>query len=333
MEIVQNESNSIIEVSDLSVEFRTGNRNIKAVNNISFSLKQSETLAILGESGSGKSTAALAILGLLPKSIAKISNGKIIYKNQDLLQLPEAKKRKLYGTQLSIIFQDPLSALNPVLTIGYQIGEALRFHQKLKKKDVKKKVIELMEQVKIPDAANRINNYPHQFSGGMQQRVMIAMALALNPDVLIADEPTTALDVTVQAQIMNLLKELQQKYKMGLILISHDLGVVAEYANQVAVMYAGRIVEQGQVNEVFTKPTHPYTIGLMKSIPKINNKNERLTPIKGSPPNFYKLSKGCSFYDRCRFAKEKCKQETPVLREVMKDRKSACHFAEEVMNK
>ncbi|MEN1967877.1 ABC transporter ATP-binding protein [Lentibacillus sp. N15] len=322
----------LINVFDLSVEFHTRAGIVRAVNEVSLELQQSESLAILGESGSGKSATAMAIMGLLPKPAGHIVGGEIYFQGQSLLKVKESVRRKMRGTQMSIIFQDPLSALNPVLTVGFQIGEAIRYHKSLSRRQVKNAVIELMERVKIPDASNRINNYPHQFSGGMQQRVMIAMALALSPKVIIADEPTTALDVTVQAQIMRLLEELKEEENMGLILISHDLGVVADHADSVAVMYAGHIVEKGKVEEVLRNPSHPYTLGLMNSIPAVNRDSVRLTPIKGAPPNLINSPQGCPFQPRCPFSQDICKHENPALKEVIPGRESACHFSRGVLN-
>lgn len=327
-----NTAELLVTVNDLSVEFRSKTGNVQAVSGVNFSVHQSETLAILGESGSGKSTVALALMGLLPKPNGHINGGSIFFQGRDLVRLNEAERRKLRGNQMSMIFQDPLSALNPVFTVGFQIGEVLRVHRRMSRRNVKKAVIELMEQVRIPDAKNRINDYPHQFSGGMQQRVVIAMALALQPKVLIADEPTTALDVTVQAQIMKLLKELQQSEKMGLIFISHDLGVVANNADRVAVMYAGNMVETGSVEEVFRNPAHPYTVGLMQSLPTLNRNTSRLIPIKGSPPNLHTPPKGCPFHPRCPIAKDICKQKNPELLEIAKGRETACHFYKEVLH-
>ena len=322
----------LVEVRDLSVEFRSKTGNVKAVKGVNFSLHQSETLAILGESGSGKSTVALAMMGLLPKPNGHIDGGNIYFQGKDLVRLRESERRRLRGSQMSMIFQDPLSALNPVYTVGFQIGEVLRVHKRMSRSKIKNAVIELMEQVRIPDARKRFNDYPHQFSGGMQQRIMIAIALALEPKVLIADEPTTALDVTVQAQIMNLLKELQKTEKMGLVLISHDLGVVANNADRVAVMYAGNMVETGKVEEVFQNPAHPYTVGLMESLPSLNKNTDRLIPIKGSPPNLLTPPKGCAFHPRCPLARDKCKSVVPGLKKVSEGRESACHFYEEVLN-
>jgi oligopeptide transport system ATP-binding protein len=322
----------LIELRNLSLEFHSRKKVAKAVNDISLDVYRAETVAILGESGSGKSATALAIMGLLPKPGGVISGGEILFEGKDLVKLSEAERRKLYGESLSIIFQDPLSALNPVLTVGYQIGEALRKRKNLSKKETEKRVIELMQLVRIPDAENRYKQYPYQFSGGMQQRVMIALALAMDPKLLIADEPTTALDVTVQAQIMRLLKDLQNRNHMGLILISHDLGVVAENADRVAVMYAGHIVETGDVETIFRNPAHPYTVGLMASIPSSTQNGERLKSIEGLPPNLADPPTGCAFHPRCFMATELCRQKEPVLLEILPGRKSACHFAEDVLN-
>lgn len=322
----------LVELRNLSLEFHSRKKVAKAVNDISLEVYRAETVAILGESGSGKSATALAIMGLLPKPGGVISGGEILFEGKDLVKLSEAERRKLYGESLSIIFQDPLSALNPVLTVGYQIGEALRKRKNLSKKETEKRVIELMKLVRIPDAENRYKQYPYQFSGGMQQRVMIALALAMDPKLLIADEPTTALDVTVQAQIMRLLKDLQNRNHMGLILISHDLGVVAENADRVAVMYAGHIVETGEVETIFRNPAHPYTVGLMASIPSSSQNGERLKSIEGLPPNLADPPTGCAFHPRCFMATELCRQKEPVLLEILPGRKSACHFAEDVLN-
>lgn len=322
----------LLELRHLSLEFHSRKKIAKAVNDISLEVYQAETLAILGESGSGKSATALAIMGLLPKPGGVISGGEILFEGKNLVKLSEAERRNLYGNKLSIIFQDPLSALNPVLTVGYQIGEALRKRKKLSKNEAKKRVIELMNLVRIPDAENRYKQYPYQFSGGMQQRVMIALALAMNPRLLIADEPTTALDVTVQAQIMRLLKDLQKQNNMGLILISHDLGVVAENADRVAVMYAGHIVEIGEVETVFRNSSHPYTRGLMASIPSASQNVDRLQSIEGLPPNLSHPPSGCAFHPRCSIATELCRQKEPMLEEILPGRKSACHFAKEVLN-
>lgn len=328
-----NSNEPLVKVEDLSVEFRSKTGNVQAVDGVNFSLYQSETLAILGESGSGKSTVALALMGLLPKPNGHINGGNIYFQGKDLVDLGEHERRKMRGEKMSMVFQDPLSALNPVYTVGFQIGEVLRIHRRMSGSKLRQAVVQLMEQVRIPDAKNRVKDYPHQFSGGMQQRVVIAMALALQPKVLIADEPTTALDVTVQAQIMQLLNELQRTEKMGLVLISHDLGVVANNADRVAVMYAGHMMETGKVEDVFRNPAHPYTVGLMESLPTLNKNASRLVPIKGSPPNLLTPPKGCAFHQRCPIAKDICSQEMPELVKVEKDRESACHFYKEVLHR
>ncbi len=325
----------VLEVDDLHVEFRTEGRVVNAVNGISYSVRQGETLAILGESGSGKSVSAQAVMGILDSPPGFVTNGAIRFRGDDMLQMSSEDQRKIRGPGVSIIFQDALSALNPVFTVGNQIGEMFRAHQGASRKEAKAKAIELMERVKIPAARERVNDFPHQFSGGMRQRVMIAMALALDPVVLIADEPTTALDVTVQAQIMQLLKDLQRETGMGLVLITHDLGVVNEVTDKVAVMYAGRIVETGTVDEVFSAPSHPYTEGLMASIPQLEAKGSRLDPITGTPPDLAHIPAGCSFNPRCPRMRtgadadpgKDCRTDDPSLVEVGPARASACHYS------
>ncbi|SFF37203.1 ABC transporter ATP-binding protein [Blastococcus tunisiensis] len=329
----------LLAVDDLQVEFRTGSGVVNAVNGISYTLAQGETLAILGESGSGKSVSAQAIMGILDTPPAHITGGTVVFEGRDLLTLPPEEQRQVRGPGISMIFQDALSALNPVYSVGFQIGEMFRAHQGLSKKDAKRKAVELMDRVRIPAAAQRVNDYPHQFSGGMRQRVMIAMAIALDPKILIADEPTTALDVTVQAQVMDLLKDLQRDTGMGLILITHDLGVVNEVADNVAVMYAGRIVERGTVDDVFSRPAMPYTEGLMTSIPRVEAKGGRLVPISGQPPNLARIPSGCPFHPRCprrRIGAEAapgrdCAVDHPPLRLVVPGREAACHYSEEVL--
>jgi oligopeptide transport system ATP-binding protein len=321
----------LLEVDDLAVEFRTRDGVVHAVDGVSYTLNPGETLAILGESGSGKSVSAQAIMGILDMPPAFITRGAVSYRGDDLLQMPEDRRRKIRGASISMIFQDALSALNPVFPVGWQIAEMLRVHRGTSKKEATERAIELMEHVRIPSARERVNDYPHQFSGGMRQRVMIAMALALEPEILIADEPTTALDVTVQAQIMELLADLQRENGMGLILITHDLGVVAEVADKVAVMYAGRIVETSPIKELYANPAHPYTEGLIKSIPHLDQKGTELNPIKGSPPNLMRVPSGCSFHPRCPYATDKCRSEEPPLHVVDGDRQSACHYYKEVL--
>jgi oligopeptide transport system ATP-binding protein len=321
----------LLEVEDLSVEFRTAYGVVNAVNGITYTLDGGETLAILGESGSGKSVSAQAIMGIIDTPPGFITSGSIHYRGIDLLKMPESERRKSRGDKIAMVFQDALTALNPVFSVGWQIGEMFRVHRGMSWKDSKKKAVELMERVKIPSAKERVNDYPHQFSGGMRQRVMIAMALALDPDILIADEPTTALDVTVQAQIMDLLAELQSQTGMGLILITHDLGVVADVSDNLAVMYAGKIVEKGSVYDIYKDPAHPYTEGLMNSIPRLDQKGMQLNPIKGAPPNLMHIPPGCPFHPRCPYARDVCTTDIPPLYEVTAERRSACHFYEEVL--
>jgi oligopeptide transport system ATP-binding protein len=322
----------LLEVEDLAVEFRTRHGVVKAVNGISFHLDQGETLAILGESGSGKSVSAQAIMGIIDSPPGFVTDGAVRFRGDDLLKLSEEERRRVRGERLAMVFQDALTALNPVFSVGFQIGEMYRVHRGSSRDEARRRAVELLERVRIPSAADRVGDYPHQFSGGMRQRVMIAMALALDPDVLIADEPTTALDVTVQAQIMKLLADLQAETGMGLILITHDLGVVADVADRVAVMYAGKIVETGPIGDLYARPAHPYTEGLMSSIPRVDQKGQDLTPIGGAPPNLLRIPDGCPFHPRCRYRREVCTVEEPPLYEVEGRRRSACHFYEEVLD-
>ncbi|MFJ2934767.1 ABC transporter ATP-binding protein [Streptomyces sp. NPDC087219] len=329
----------LLEVRDLHVEFHTRDGVAKAVNGVNYSVNAGETLAVLGESGSGKSVTAQAIMGILDMPPGRIPQGEILFRGQDMLKMAEEDRRKIRGRKIAMIFQDALSSLNPVLSVGYQLGEMFRVHQGLSKKDATVKAVELMDKVKIPAAKARVTDYPHQFSGGMRQRIMIAMALALEPDLIIADEPTTALDVTVQAQVMDLLAELQQEYNMGLILITHDLGVVADVADKIAVMYAGRIVEQAPVHELYKRPAHPYTKGLLESIPRLDQKGQELYAIKGLPPNLLRVPTGCAFNPRCPKADDICRTEIPALVPVTEQdgadlpgRTSACHFWKETIH-
>jgi oligopeptide transport system ATP-binding protein len=321
----------LLEVEDLQVEFRTRDGEAKVINGVNYHVDAGETLAVLGESGSGKSVTAQAIMGILDTPPGFVTGGKIRFHGDDMLKMDAEERRKIRGKGIAMVFQDALSALNPVFTIGFQIGEQFRIREGLSRRDAKQRSIEMLDQVKIPHARQRINDYPHQFSGGMRQRVMIAMSLALDPEVLIADEPTTALDVTVQAQIMDLLAELQRERHMGMILITHDLGVVADVADRIAVMYAGRIVEEANVYDLYAGPAHPYTVGLLESIPRIDEKGQQLRTIKGLPPNLLKIPSGCPFHPRCPRAQPICSEERPLLRQVAPNRSSACHFAEEVM--
>ena len=321
----------LLEVDDLYVEFRTDYGVVKAVNGISYTLGAGETLAILGESGCGKSVSAQTIMGILDSPPGFVTGGEIRFRGDNLLTMSAKQQRDIRGEEISIVFQDALSSLNPVFSVGAQIGEMFTRHRGASRKVAKAAAIELMERVRIPSAKERVNDYPHQFSGGMRQRVMIAMAIALDPAILIADEPTTALDVTVQAQIMDLLAELQKETGMGLILITHDLGVVGEIADRIAVMYAGSIVETGATDTIFSAPAMPYTEGLMASIARVDQKGQRLNPIVGAPPDLSRLPAGCNFHPRCPRVTDRCRTEVPLLREIVPGRRSACHYAEEVL--
>jgi oligopeptide transport system ATP-binding protein len=321
----------LLDVRDLHVEFPTDYGVVRAVNGLSYTLDRHETLAILGESGSGKSVSALAVMGII-ESPGRIPKGEVLLHGVDLLKLSERKLRDLRGERIAMIFQDALTALNPVYSVGWQIAEMFRKHRGLGKSEAFDRAVELMERVRIPNARNRVKDYPHQFSGGMRQRVMIAMALALDPDVLIADEPTTALDVTVQAQIMKLLADLQAETGMGLILITHDLGVVAEVCDNVNVMYAGRVMERAPIDQLYGNPAHPYTLGLMHSIPRADRKGQPLDPIPGQPPNLARIPSGCEFHPRCSFRQDICTTVEPPLFDINGQRGSACHFWKEVVS-
>ncbi|WP_408013795.1 ABC transporter ATP-binding protein [Saccharopolyspora elongata] len=323
----------LLEVEDLHVEFRTRDGVAKVLNGVSYHVDAGETLAVLGESGSGKSVTAQTIMGILDIPPGAITGGSIKYRGEDLLAASDRRRRELRGESMAMIFQDALSALNPVYTVGFQIAEQLRTRRGMSRKDATIRAVELLDQVKIPNAKQRVKEYPHQFSGGMRQRAMIAMSLALDPDLLIADEPTTALDVTVQAQIMDLLDELRRDRGMGLILITHDLGVVAEVADRIVVMYAGRIVESADAYSLYKQPGHPYTEGLMRSIPRLDLKGQELETIKGLPPNLLAVPSGCPFHPRCARAVERCSQEVPTYHQLGLGRASACHFAEELITR
>lgn len=324
----------LLEIHDLGVEFSTNQGVIRALDNIGFTVNRGETLAVLGESGSGKSVTAQAIMGLLPKHSAKITDGAIKYEGTDLVTKPLKYVRELCGTDIAMIFQDPLSSLNPVFTVGYQIMESLRRRQGMKRHDAREYALDLMERVGIPEPKRRFSQYPHQFSGGMRQRIMIAIALTLKPKLLIADEPTTALDVTVQAQIMELLASIQEETQMGMMLITHDLGVVADIADRAVIMYSGRIAETGAIRDMYDNPAHPYTEGLLNSIPSDKEPGERLTPIAGSPPNLLHPPPGCRFAPRCPYAIDECVAAVPDLRVPEgwpEDQAAACIRTEEVM--
>jgi oligopeptide/dipeptide ABC transporter ATP-binding protein len=326
----------LLEVNDLHVEFRIEDGIVRAVNGLSYVVGDSETVAILGESGSGKSVSAQAVMGILDTPPGFVTSGSVRFRGVELLAKNEKMARldhvvpEVRGIRLAMVFQDALTALNPVFTVGWQIGEMFRVHRGMSRKDAKAKAVELMERVKIPAAKERVNSYPHEFSGGMRQRVMIAMALSLDPEVLIADEPTTALDVTVQSQIMDLLAELQKDTGMGLVLITHDLAVVAEVADRVVVMYAGQRMEKGEIDDLYHHPSHPYTLGLMQSIARPDVHLERLEPIAGSPPDLLNIPSGCPFHPRCPYAKEICVTDVPEFAAVNETHSTACHFWQEV---
>ncbi|MFD9796455.1 ABC transporter ATP-binding protein [Streptomyces sp. NPDC059070] len=322
----------LLEVRDLQVEFKTRDGVARAVNGVTYSVAAGETLAVLGESGSGKSVTAQAIMGILDVPPGRIAGGEILFQGKDLLKLKEDERRKVRGSGMAMIFQDALSSLNPVLSVGAQLGEMFTVHRGMSRADAKAKAVELMDRVRIPAAKERVGQYPHQFSGGMRQRIMIAMAMALEPALIIADEPTTALDVTVQAQVMDLLAELQREMNMGLILITHDLGVVADVADRIAVMYAGRIVEEAPVHEIYKAPAHPYTKGLLESIPRLDQKGQELYAIKGLPPNLMHIPSGCAFHPRCPMARDVCRTDVPPLAVVAEGRRSACHFWKECLD-
>ncbi len=322
----------LLEVIDLRVNFRTPDGLLHAVNGISYTLDRGQTLAILGESGSGKTVSAEAVMGILDSPPAFVPGGSVLFDGIDLLQVSPSRRRRLCGERIAMIFQDPLSALNPGYTVGSQIAAMFQEHRGTSKREATAKAIELMDRVRIPSARERAHDYPHQFSGGMRQRVMIASAIALDPDLLIADEPTTALDVTIQAQIMELLTELQQETGMGLILITHDLGVVADVADNVAVMYAGKIVETGPIEEIYSRPAHPYTKGLLESVPRVDQKMESLRQISGAPPNLRFIPSGCPFHPRCAYAVDRCSVEPPPLYEVWHERSASCHRFEDVLH-
>ncbi len=306
------EKQKVLEIKDLEVRFLTEEDTVCAVNGIDLSINQGESLGLVGETGAGKTTTCLAIMQLIPDPPGLITKGEITFCGENMLQNTEKKNAEIRGKGISMIFQDPLTALNPVMTVGEQLMEVVRTHEKLSKAQAKEKVIRALEIVGVK--SDRFNDYPHQFSGGMKQRVVITMALLCNPVLLIADEPTTALDVTIQAQVLELIKNLQEKTNTAMLLVTHDLGVVAETCDKVAIMYAGEIVEYGTVEEVFRNALHPYTKGLFESIPKMTGDSKKLIPIEGMPPNPADLPRGCCFHPRCRYCTDKCKIEKPVLR-------------------
>ncbi len=314
----------LLEVKDLKTYFYVKKHELRAVDGVSFSVDRGRTLGIVGESGCGKSVTSLSILKLIDPQAGRITGGEVLFEGRDLVPLPEKEMIAIRGNEISMIFQEPMTSLNPVFTIGYQISEAIMTHQKVGKAEARKRSQELLELTKIPDAKRVLNNYPHQLSGGMRQRAMIAMSLACSPKLLIADEPTTALDVTIQAQILNLIRDVKQKLDMGLILITHDLGIIAEMADDILVMYAGHVVEHAPVLQLFQEPRHPYTQGLMRSKPNILHPQERLYTIPGNVPSLYEMPRGCPFHLRCEHATERCRQEMPRMRTVAEGQSVAC---------
>lgn len=314
---------TLLSVEQLVTAFKTERGIIRAVDDISFSLKKGQTVGLVGESGCGKSVTSLSILRLIQSPPGFIESGKIMFDGKNILDLDESGMRAIRGNRISMIFQEPMTSLNPVFTIGNQISEVFRIHQRLSKKEARERSIEMLRLVKIPAPDKRIDEYPHQLSGGMRQRVMIAMALACRPELLIADEPTTALDVTIQAQILDLMAQLQEELNMAILLITHDLGVVAEVCDDVIVMYAGRIAEQGTVEQLFREPRHPYTAGLLRSIPRLGHKTEYLPTIEGTVPSLAALPQGCRFQTRCPHVHERCKQEPPLV-DIGQNHRAAC---------
>ena len=322
---------SLLEVRNLSTYFFQEDSTVKAVDDVSYDLEGGETLALVGESGCGKSVSALSVINLIPDPPGRIVSGEVLFEDVDLAKLNEQQLRAIRGKEIAMIFQEPMTSLNPVLTIGRQLTEALELHLEMSGTEARNRAVELLDMVGIPDGAQRLKSYPHQFSGGMRQRVMIAMALSCNPKLLIADEPTTALDVTIQAQILELIQKLCQELGTAVILITHNLGVVARYARRVNVMYAGKIIERGQAREIYYQPAHPYTLGLLRSVPRLDvTRRSRLEGVEGLPPDLDLLPKGCAFYPRCPFHMERCLEEIPPLEPVAEGHVAACWASETV---
>jgi len=325
---------TLLEVRDLRTHFFTREGVVKAVDGVSYAVEEGETLSLVGESGCGKSVSALSIMRLVPNPPGKTIGGEVIFNGQDLLRLSDSEIRRIRGRQIAMIYQEPMTSLNPVLTIRRQLTESLELHLGMNRAAARREAVRRLEQVGIPDPERRIRQYPHQFSGGMLQRVMIAMALSCNPKLIIADEPTTALDVTIQAQILDLMKRLSQEYGVSLLIITHNLGVVARYADRVNIMYAGKIVERGTARDIYRNPSHPYTLGLLNSVPRLDlPRKEKLEPVEGQPPDLANLPPGCAFRERCQFAVERCAEETPLLRSIGQGHLSACLAAEALLTR
>lgn len=324
---------TLLEVRHLKTHFFTPEGVVKAVDGISYDVKEGETVALVGESGCGKSVSVLSIMRLIPKPQGRIIGGQIIFDGKDLLKLDDGGIRGIRGKEMAMVFQEPMTSLNPVLTIGRQLTETLEIHLKMGKSQAKNQAMELLRLVGIPDAEQRLSQYPHQFSGGMRQRMMIAMALSCNPKLILADEPTTALDVTIQAQILELLKDLSQRFGVAIIIITHNLGIVARYADRMNMMYAGKLIERGTCKEIYHNPRHPYTIGLLRSVPRLDQpRKTKLDPIEGQPPEMVNLPPVCSFLERCKFAIGRCANEAPPLMAAGEDHLSACWVAEKLGN-
>jgi len=321
---------TLLEVKDLRTEFHTQDGVVHAVNGVSFTVDEGETLGMVGESGCGKSQTVLSVMRLIPVPPGKIAGGQVLFQGRDLLQVDDEEIRSVRGNKIAMVFQDPMTSLNPVLTIGTQIGESLELHLGMTKEQARHRSVELLKMVGISEADTRLEDYPHQFSGGMRQRVMIAMALSCSPQLLIADEPTTALDVTIQAQIVDIVKRLKRELGMAIIWITHDLGIIAGLADRINVMYAGYIIETAPARDIFASPSHPYTLGLLASIPRLDEtRKEKLSPIEGLPPDLIQMPTGCPFYDRCGFRSQKCLEENPPLISVGMRHWSACWNWEE----
>ena len=320
----------LLQLDNLQTYFYTEDGVVKAVDGVSFEIYKGETLGVVGESGCGKSVTSLSIMRLIPEPPGKIEGGRIMFEGEDLVNKSQSQMRKIRGNDISMIFQEPMTSLNPVYTVGDQITEAIILHQKVSKKEAKEQAIDMLKKVGIPSPEQRVDEYPHQLSGGMRQRVMIGMALSCNPKLLIADEPTTALDVTIQAQILELMKDLKDEFNTSTMLITHDLGVVAEVSDRVAVMYAGKVVEYSDVDTIFHNPKHPYTWGLLKSIPKLDQSVDRLLTIEGVVPSPHNLPEGCSFHPRCRFATDKCREQEPNIEDIEPGHSIRCWYPEAV---